>query len=236
MAYVADAVGYASRQVTISRFLNGVVLAQVLAGPVGGVFGEYLGWRGVFLLLAAGALLVALAMARRIASLPDRRGSATFSLANYVALLRPGVGRLVLLAALIDGIVLMGSFPFLAPYMHEAFGLSYASVGLVLACFGLGAFGYIRSAAWLVPRLGEPGMVLLGGTTMAAAVAVAVLTPAWPVMIPVQARWASASTCCTACCRPAPPRCSPTPAPPRWPASPSCCSWARASARWRWAR
>lgn len=188
MAYVADAVAYRDRQVTLSRFLNGVVLAQILAGPLGGVFGQYAGWRGVFVVLALGALVVAVALWRRIASLPDRRsGAATFSAANYAALLRPGVGRVVLLAGMIDGAVLMGSFPFLAPYMHEAFGLPYAAVGLVLACFGLGALAYIRSAARIVPLLGEARMVLAGAGVMATAVAASVLTPHWPALIAAQA-------------------------------------------------
>jgi len=186
MAYVGDTVDYRDRQVTLSRYLNGIVLAQILAGPLGGLFGQYLGWRGVFLVLAGGTAVVALALGRRIASLADRRGSATFSLLNYAILLRARVARIVLLAGLFDGIVLMGSFPFLAPYMHEAFGLPYGAVGLVLACFGLGALAYVRSAGFLVPRLGEPGMVLAGGAVMAAGVAAAVLTPVWWVLIPVQ--------------------------------------------------
>ena len=175
MAYVADAVDYRERQVTLSRYLNGTVLAQVMAGPLGGVFGQFLGWRGVFLLLAAGTAVITVTLARRIAGLPDRRGGVTFSLGNYVAMARSPVARVVLLAALVDGAVLMGSFPFLAPYMHEAFGLPYAAVGLVLACFGLGALAYVRAARRLVPLLGEARMVLLGSVVMAAGVAASVL-------------------------------------------------------------
>ncbi len=186
MAYVADAVDYRDRQVTLSRYLNGTVLAQVAAGPLGGVFGQFLGWRGVFLVLAAGTATIAAALARRIANLADRRGTTAFSIATYAVLLRSRVARIVLVAALIDGMVLMGSFPFLAPYMHEAFALPYAVVGLVLACFGLGALGYIRSARIVVPRLGEPGMVFAGGVVMSAGVTVAVITPVWPVLVVVQ--------------------------------------------------
>ena len=175
MAYVADAVDYRERQVTLSRYLNGTVLAQVMAGPLGGVFGQFLGWRGVFLVLAAGTAVITVTLARRIARLPDRRGGVTFSLGNYVTMARAPVARVVLLAALVDGAVLMGSFPFLAPYMHEAFGLPYAAVGLVLACFGLGALAYVRAARRLVPLLGEARMVLLGSVVMAVGVAASVL-------------------------------------------------------------
>lgn len=185
MAYIADAVAYQDRQVTLSRFLNGIVLAQILAGPVGGVFGQYFGWRGVFVLLAAGSLGLCLLMARRLPSLPDRRGAASFSAANYLELARPGLARLILLAGCIDGVVLMGSFPFLAPYLHEAFGLAYATVGMVLACFGLGALVYTRSARRLVPLLGEPGLVLAGGLVMAGAIVVGMASPVWLVFLPV---------------------------------------------------
>jgi predicted MFS family arabinose efflux permease len=180
MAAIADSVSYQDRQVTLSRFLNGIVLAQILAGPVGGVFGQYLGWRGVFVLLAVGAVVVSGLLAMRLKRFPDRAsGGATFSMDNYATLLRPGLARIILLAAMIDGVVLMGSFPFMAPFMHEAFGLPYAAVGGVLACFGIGALIYTRIVRRLVPLLGEHGMVLAGAVVMAAGVAVGTATPVW---------------------------------------------------------
>ncbi len=188
MAYIGDAVPYARRQVTLSRFLNGVVLAQLLAGPIGGVFGEYLGWRGVFLLLSAGALAVAAVLALRIRHLPDRRNArAGLSLAPYAALARHPFARLLLLGTLFDGMLLVGCFPFLAPYMHERFFISYAHVGLVLACFGLGALAYTRLAARLVPLLGEANMVTIGGLMMAAALLLAMASGRWEPFILVQA-------------------------------------------------
>ncbi len=188
MALIADAVPYAERQVTLSRFLNGTVLSQMLAGPVGGVFGQYLGWRGVFVLLATGGLLVAAALALRLRRLPERRGApASFNLMNYVVLARHQGARRILLCGLLDGTLLMGCFPFLAPYMHAAFGLSYASVGLVLAAFGAGALIYTRNARALLARLGETGSVLTGGLLMAGAVAAAVLSPVWWLFIPIEA-------------------------------------------------
>lgn len=187
MAYIADAVAYEDRQVTLSRYLNGIVLSQLLAGPVGGVFGEYVGWRGVFLLLGAGSVLVAIALGLRLRSLPDRRtGQASFSLSAYATLLGPGPGRMILLAAMLDGMVMMGCFPFLAPYMHEAFGLSYAAVGMILSCFGVGALLYTRFARRLVPLFGEPGLVALGGASMAAGVAGAMATPWWQMLVLTQ--------------------------------------------------
>lgn len=187
LAYIGDAVPYEERQVTLSRFLTGIVLAQTVAGPLGGVFGDYVGWRGVFLLLAVGALGVALALALRVRRLPDRRNAdAGFTLRPFLMLLSRRPARWLLLGALIDGALLIGAFPFLAPYLRERFGLAYATVGLILACFGLGAIAYTRLAKTLVPRLGEARMAALGGVLMAAALATSVTVPWWPAVIPAQ--------------------------------------------------
>ncbi len=187
LAYIGDSVPYEDRQVTLSRFLTGVVLAQTLAGPVGGIFGDYVGWRGVFLLLSGGALLVAAALALRIRSLPDRRNpAAVFSLNPFIALLRGRQSRLLLLAAMVDGMLLVGAFPFLAPYLRERFEIPYVTIGLLLACFGLGALLYTRTAKLMVRHLGEPRMVLAGGLLMAAALTLGVLVPWWPAFVLVE--------------------------------------------------
>jgi YNFM family putative membrane transporter len=186
-AIIGDQVPYADRQVTLSRFLTGTVMATVLAGPLGGVFGEYVGWRGVFLLLGAGALVLALVFARRIRRLPDRRSSHSgLSLGNYFVLIRPGFARRLLLVTLLDGMWMMGCFPFLAPYMHERFGLRYAAVGLVLACFGIGALVYTRLAKRLVPLWGEANMMLVGAVAMGISVSGAVLASHWVVFVPAE--------------------------------------------------
>ncbi len=187
MAYIGDAVPYEQRQVTLSKFLTGIVLAQTLAGPVGGVFGQYVGWRGVFLVLALLAVVVAIAFALHIRGLPDRRSPGRmFKPENYVRMASHPIGRLVLVAAALDGALFVGCFPYLAPYLHEHFGLSYAQVGLILACFGLGAWTYTRFAGRLLSRLGEGGLTLAGGLLMAVALAVAVLSGRWWLFVPVE--------------------------------------------------
>ncbi len=186
MAYIGDFVPYHSRQVTLSRFLNGIVFAAILAGPFGGLFGEYIGWRGVFVVLAAGALLVAGLLGSRIRGLPDRQAAGGFSLGNYRRLLRAAGSRRLLIGTWFDGLVLIGCFPFLAPFLHEGFGLNYAEVGLLLSCFGLGALIYTRTARWLIPALGEPLMVMLGGCVVAAGLLIGMATRHWQVFIPVE--------------------------------------------------
>ena len=187
MAYIGDAVPYEQRQVTLSKFLTGIVLAQILAGPVGGVFGEYVGWRGVFVVLALLSVGVSVALALRLRGLPDHRNPGRmFRPENYVRMATHRTGRLILVAAALDGMLFVGCFPYLAPYLHERFGLSYAEVGLILACFGLGALFYTRFARRLLTLLGEGGMVLVGGLLIAAALAVAVASDRWWLFVPVE--------------------------------------------------
>lgn len=185
MAYIADATPYAERQVTLSRYLNGIVLSQIIAGPLGGIVGERLGWRGVFVLLAAVGAGIALALARR-KGLPDTQGAGGFSLGNFALLAKRPEARRILTFGFLDGALLMGCFPFLAPFMHEHFGLPHAQVGLILAAFGLGAFAYTRNARRLIPLLGERGCALTGGLLMAGGVAAGMLAPHWSLFIPVE--------------------------------------------------
>ena len=187
MAYIGDSVPYAQRQVTLSRFLTGVMIAQMLAGPIGGLFGDSIGWRGVFLVLAAGALIVAGLLATRISGLPDQRSDRQmFNPGLYMRLLHGRVPRVVLIAALLDGAIMAGSFPFIAPFLHDGFGLSYQRVGLVLACFGLGALIYTQMARRIVPRLGEARMVLLGGLLMTGGLLLGMLSHAALVFVAVE--------------------------------------------------
>lgn len=174
LALIADNTAYADRQVRMSRFLTGVVLAQVAAGPVGGAFGEFITWRGIFLLLAAAAAVLAMLVGRR-AGQPER-ASVTPPHWQFRALLRGHAACLLLLTAL-DGLVFTGTVPFIAPFLHDRMGVSYFGTGLVIACFGLGTLLYVRTARMLVPRLGERRLVLSGAVVAALGMAVAYRAP-----------------------------------------------------------
>jgi len=186
LAYIGDSVPYDLRQVTVSRFLVGTMLAQTIAGPIGGAFGEYVGWRGVFFVLAASALALAGVLSRQIAILPDRVGASVFHPENYRTMWQTPVARRLLLTTLVEGALVSAFLPFLAPFLHEIYGLSFGAAGLVLACFGLGSLAFGQIAPQLVKVFGEDGLVLVGGATMAAGVAAAAVSRSWLIFIPVE--------------------------------------------------
>jgi predicted MFS family arabinose efflux permease len=186
LAYIGDAVPYEARKLTLSRFATGVVMAQILAGPLGGAIGEFVGWRGVFVLLGVIGLVVAVALGLRMRHLPDRRSPRAATAGTYRALLARADTRMLLLATLVEGALTGGIFPFVAPYLHAKYQLSYAVVGLVLACFGIGSFLYTRVARFVVARTDEAGMVLVGGALAAAVIAAAITGGHWMAWVPAQ--------------------------------------------------
>jgi predicted MFS family arabinose efflux permease len=158
-----------------------------VAGPVGGAFGEYVTWRGVFVLLSAAALVTCVTLGFRLRALPDRtHDGAAFHFGNYRMLLGHAEARTLLLLTAVEGALFAGSFPFLAPYLHARFNLTYEAIGLVLATFGVGAFIYTRWAKQLVAGLGEAGMVLVGGGLIAAGIALGMASPRWEAFVPVE--------------------------------------------------
>ncbi len=187
IAWVGDAVPYEERQATIGRFLTGMVMAQLLVGPASGIVAELAGWRASFLLLAALALGVGLLLVFRAPPEAPRASARGLGLGQYGVLLRAPAGRRLMGAAALDGAALFGgAFPFIGAYLIEGFALSPGQAGLVVAGFGLGAFAYTRLAKRLVARLGEKGLVGVGGAVIAAALAGMAAAPAWWVVALLQ--------------------------------------------------
>ncbi|MCA3427388.1 MAG: MFS transporter [Roseomonas sp.] len=184
LAWIGDAVPYAERQATIGRFLTGMVMAQLLVGPLSGVLAEFFGWRASFLVLALLALVVSVLLGRRLGAelwqAPASEAGRGFrgSFRPYLTLLSRAPGQRLMVAAFIDGAVLFGgAFPLTGSLLIERFGYSPAMAGLVVAGFGLGAFTYTRLAKTLVARFGETRLLTLGGVLLALGLVGTALAP-----------------------------------------------------------
>jgi predicted MFS family arabinose efflux permease len=191
MAYLGDVVPYAERQITIGRFLTGMVMAQMLTGPVAGVIGEHAGWRSAFLVLGVLSIAIGLTLAAQLGPRLWRRGEASGAavpgMTAYLSLLSHPVGRWLLISAFFDGLCLFGgAFPYVGAFVIQEFGLTTAAAGLLVAGFGVGSFLYTRFARVLVRRLGEGWLLLLGGIGLGAGVAALAWAPTWPVVAALQ--------------------------------------------------
>jgi predicted MFS family arabinose efflux permease len=183
MAFIGDHVPYAMRQPILARFLSGQILGLVFGQVFAGIFADYVGWRGVFLLLAALYLCVDLLLVRdlwqRRVPPPVLGGQLNVAslLSRYLDLTRRPHARLVLVVVLLEGLVVFGSFTFVAAWLRRIYGLDYVVVGVILGFFGLGGLIFAGVVGRLVPKLGERGLVSLGGLGVGACFAALACDP-----------------------------------------------------------
>jgi MFS transporter, YNFM family, putative membrane transport protein len=183
MAFIGDHVPYERRQTVLARFLTGTILGIISGQVFGGVLGEMVGWRAVFLLLGAvflliGALLLVEVRSTRVPP-PVLSGSITLrSLVHrYAMLLSRPWARVVLVTVCAEAFLFYGAFTFVGAYLHTGFGLDYATVGVLLGFMGLGGLLYALTVRMLVRALGERGLALWGGLALAVAFAIVASGP-----------------------------------------------------------
>jgi YNFM family putative membrane transporter len=185
LSYIGDKFPYESRQPALGRFMSALMLGQILSATLGGVFGEHLNWRGVFVLFGGAGLLVALLLMRESRRFPEDHRDRRFSLAPFLDLWRMPFARLVLTTVFIEGFFVFGGLAYLAASMLERFAfLGPTEVGVMLAGYGIGGLCYSATVKRLVPQIGERGILLLGGSLICSAYLLIGLMPAWWLFIP----------------------------------------------------
>ncbi len=181
LSYIGDKFAYEDRQVALGRFMSALMLGQILSSSLGGVFGQHLGWRGIFVLLgtlAGAAVLLFASEARRFPE--EKKPERSLSLAPFLALAKRSDARLVLVIVFLEGCLVFGGLAYLAASMKERFpAFGYDRIGLMLAGYGLGGLFYATFVKKLVPRLGEGGILLLGGGLITVGYGFLALLPAW---------------------------------------------------------
>ncbi|NUS79457.1 MAG: MFS transporter [Streptomyces sp.] len=141
-----------------STLLGGVTLACVVGVPAGALLGQLWGWRAAFWAVALLSGPAVVAVARSVPGGPVRQAPV---LAGELRALRaPRLLVLLLLGALVNGATFC-TFTYLAPLVTEVTGLGDGGVPVVLALFGLGAFGGVRIGGRLADR--RPVAVVGGG-------------------------------------------------------------------------
>jgi predicted MFS family arabinose efflux permease len=184
LAYIGDAVPYETRQATLARMLGAAMLGTMLGQAVSGVIADFVGWRAVFLFIGAIFAVAAIGLLsvhgfRRTKPARESSPGLFRELLSPIYLLsRPQV-RLVLGVSAAEGFLALGATTFLGAHLHDRFGLTYTQIGLVLALFGAGGIVYTLAASRLIVRLGERGMVTIGGFVFSAFFAAVALTPVW---------------------------------------------------------
>ncbi|MCC5640575.1 MFS transporter [Nostoc sp. CHAB 5844] len=188
LAYIGDNFPYTERQAAIGKYLSALVLGQILGGSLGGIFGEYISWRDIFLVFGIVSLAIAGLLWRGTRHFRDgNRSTQRFSWATfkpYYQLLTQATARTVIVAVFIEGFCLMGAFAYVGAFLRDRYGLPYVTIGFMLSSFGLGGLIYSRSVKWLVQRLGEIGLMGVGGWLMCVCFLAIALLHNWILFIP----------------------------------------------------
>jgi predicted MFS family arabinose efflux permease len=227
LGYMGDKFPYETRQIALGRFMSALMMGQIMGSTLGGIFGQYLGWRNIFLVFGVTALGVSVLLAREGRRFPELRktdrkfgapilavplgGSVIFAgmlgvfssgfsrgleglgaclliyalVMQYGSMLRLPGAPVVLGTVLLEGLFVFGGLSYLASSLTDRFAVNYASAGLMLTGFGIGGLAYSFSVKKLVNRIGELGILLLGGTLLGVAFVSIGLMQTWQWFIPL---------------------------------------------------
>lgn len=183
LSLTSDLVAPEKRQVAISRVLVGAMTGNLLGGSLGGVIGDFLGWRGVLFILsgiaflASGLVLVGLRRGKLLTAggQPDIKRLVR----GYGGIFVNPNARIIYTAVFIEGLCVMGMFPYIASFMIESGGASLSTAGLVIAAFAIGGLLYSVSISPLLARFGMANLMKAGGIIMGAQLAVTALEMSW---------------------------------------------------------
>jgi predicted MFS family arabinose efflux permease len=172
LAWIGDTVAYERRQPLLARFLVGQMAGVAFGNAAAGWLGEHFGWRSIFFVLAALLLIIAVLLAAEIASNPlvqtkgAGRGAMRESFRRMPGLLVHQRSRVLLATGFAEGLFIFGALAFVAAYFQGRFALGPGIAGTLVAIYAVGGMVYAVLARRAVRRLGERGLVTLGGTAL----------------------------------------------------------------------
>ncbi len=194
LAHIGDTVAYEGRQAALSRYLSALALGQILGASIGASVADFISWRLIFLAYGLAALVMGLIFSRAVRRQPRADAvpvaprqplTLTMLITPYRTVLRERAAKVVLGTVLLEGACFFGGFVYVGAALRDRFGLPYAAIGIILACFGLGGLAYTRLVPRLLPRLGERGLVRAGGTVITVAYVALALSRDWRLVPPL---------------------------------------------------
>jgi predicted MFS family arabinose efflux permease len=172
LAIMGDAVSLKYRQVALSRILIFGISGQIAGGVVAGPIAAIAGWRGVLVVCAIAAFLglVALILAARGAPREIMtRYDPAVALQRYRGIIANPAALPLFAAVAVEGGLVFGVFPFIAPLLIERAIGSTMEAGFAIGAFGLGGLLFAALVAPLLARFGQGGVIRMGGATGALA-------------------------------------------------------------------
>ncbi len=186
MGLTSDLVPTAHRQIALSRVLAGAMTGNLLGSSAAGVIGDFLGWRGVLTVLGLLVIVASIAVwigFRRggVSAARDRAWISATLKHGYRTILKNPNARVCFSAVFVEGLCVLGLFPFVAAFLFEL-GETRASIpGAVIAAFAVGGLLYTMSVSRLLPRIGVRGLMIGGSVAVGLQIAATAFGPRWEV-------------------------------------------------------
>jgi predicted MFS family arabinose efflux permease len=184
MALTSDLTGIATRQIAMSRLLGGAMTGNLLGASLSGIVGDYLGWRGVLVLLGVLVLAACIAVAigfRGAPPEPRKERDLSSLKKGYLAIMANPNARVCYTAVFVEGICVLGLFPFVAAFLFELGETQSSTAGWVISGFAVGGLIYTLMVSRLLPWIGVRGLMIGGAALMASQLAIVGYGPRWEI-------------------------------------------------------
>ncbi|MDN5004781.1 MFS transporter [Bradyrhizobium sp. GCM10027634] len=182
LGLTADLVAPAKRQVAIGRTMAGSMTGNLLGASASGIIGDFIGWRGVLVILGALGLIAALAVAagfRGAALTPPPKTDLKTLRQGYRTIFANPNTRYCYSAVFVEGCCVFGLFPFIAAFLFDLGEKSLSIAGIVIAGFAVGGLLYTLTVSRMLPWLGVKGMMIAGGCLVALQLGALAFGPGW---------------------------------------------------------
>jgi DHA1 family inner membrane transport protein len=182
LGLTADLVAPAKRQVAIGRTMAGSMTGNLLGASASGIIGDFIGWRGVLVILGALGLIAAAAVAagfRGAALTPQPKTDLKTLRQGYRTIFANPNTRYCYSAVFVEGCCVFGLFPFIAAFLFDLGEKSLSIAGIVIAGFAVGGLLYTFTVSRMLPWLGVKGMMIAGGGLVALQLGALAFGPGW---------------------------------------------------------
>jgi predicted MFS family arabinose efflux permease len=188
LAIVGDLVPVAERQVALGRYLAVVISGNFLGASLAGAVADLIGWRGVFVVIGCCGVVAFIASRFGFAR-QEKPMASRFEIHAIPGLFRSIFGnpraRICYAAVFLEGVAILGLFPYVALLLFDR-GEARASIaGLVLGGFALGGVVYALMVRTLLGKFGTKRLMLGGAAVAALSLLGAAFGMPWPAEMAV---------------------------------------------------
>jgi len=185
MGLTSDLVPTAQRQIALSRVLAGAMTGNLLGATASGVIADFVGWRGVLIVLGLIVLAASAAVMmgfRRGGVVGSPSGMSFAALkAGYRTIIANPNARVCFTAVFIEGALVLGLFSFVAAFLFELGETRTSIPGIVIAAFAVGGLLYTMTVSRLLPKFGVKSLMIGGAAVVALQFAVVAYGPRWEI-------------------------------------------------------